>query len=165
MERSVIVDKMRFDYEGLFSLPELYKLIDEWLEEKNYDKKELKNIERVSHDSKYVEIEILPWKKVSDYVKNEIHMHMFFSELKDVEIVKDGVKVKLNSGKIHIIFDGYLNTDYENRWEGKPIFFFLRTVFDKFLYKPWMSGFESGVKNDVNALRDRMKSFLNLYRF
>ncbi|MFH0978093.1 MAG: hypothetical protein V1837_02205 [Candidatus Woesearchaeota archaeon] len=165
MEREVIVDKMRFDYEGLFSIPELYKLIDEWFEDKNYDKREIRNIERVSQDGKFIEIEILPWKKVSDYAKNEIRLRMFMSEIKDMEVEKEGVKVKLNQGKLHIVFDGYLSTDYENRWEQKPMFFFLRTIFDKYLYEPFQSGFQAGVRKDVYALRDQIKSFLNLYRF
>jgi hypothetical protein len=164
-EREVIIDKLRLDYEGLFSLPELYKMIDEWFEEKNYDKREIKNVERVAQDGKYVEIEIMPWKKVSDYAKNEIRIRMFFSDIRDVEVEKDGVKVKLNQGKIQMVFDAYLTTDYENRWEAKPFFFFLRTIFDKYLYEPWQGGFQRGVRKDAMSLHDQIKSFLNLYRF
>jgi hypothetical protein len=164
-EREVILDKVRLNYEGLFSIPDLYRTIDEWFEEKNYDKRELKNIERVSADGKYIEIELLPWKKVSDYAKNEIRLRIIMTNIKDVEVEKDGVKVKLNQGSLQIVFDGYLTTDYENRWEGKPVFFFLRTIFDKYFYRPFQSGFQSGVKRDVLELRDKIKALLNLQRF
>jgi hypothetical protein len=164
-EREVIVDKVRLSYEGLFSVADFYKMIDEFFEEKNYDKRELKNIERVSPEGKYIEIELLPWKKVSDYAKNEIRVRMMMSNIKDVEVEKDGVKVKLNQGNLQIVFDAYLTTDYENRWESKPYFFFLRTIFDKYLYRPFQSGFQQGVKSDFVELRDRIKAFLNLYRF
>ena len=164
-EIEVVVDKLRLDYEGLFSVPELYKLIDELFEEKNYDKKEIRNIERVSAEGKYIELEILPWKKCSDYTKNEIRMRIIMSEIKDVEIEKDGAKVKLNQGKLHIVFDGYLTSDYFDKWETKPLFYFIRVIFDKFIYEPFQSGFHRGVKADVIEFRDRIKGFLNLYRF
>jgi len=39
-EREVVIDKMRMSYEGLFKVTDLYKLIDGWLREKGYDKRE-----------------------------------------------------------------------------------------------------------------------------
>jgi hypothetical protein len=165
VERETIIDKMRLDYEGIFSVAELYKMIDEWFEEKNYDKREIKNVERVSHDSKYIEIEIMPWKKISDYAKYELRLRFFMTDIKDVEVDKDGVKVKLNQGKLQIVFDAYLTTDYEGRWEGKPWFFFIRTVWDKYVYAPFQSGFQGGVRKDCIELRDRIKALLNLNRF
>lgn len=164
-ETEVVVDKLRLDYEGLFSVPELYKLIDEWFEEKNYDKKEIRNIERVSADGKYIELELLPWKKCSDYTKNELRLRIILSGIKDVEIERDKVKVKLNQGKVHIVFDGYLTTDYFNKWENKPVFYFIRSIFDRWVYQPFQSGFQRGVRSDVTELKDRIKAFLNLYRF
>ena len=164
-ERECLIHKMRLNYEGLFSVKDLYKLIDDWFHEKNYDKKEIKNIERVTPDGKFIEIELMPWKKVSDYAKNEIQVRMLLSDVKEVEIEKDGVKTKLNQGKVQVIFDAYLTTDYEGRWETKLIYYFLKTIWDKYIMHPWMSGHEVVCKNDTNDLRDRIKSFLNLYRF
>ena len=46
-EREVLVDKMRLTYEGIFSILEVYKIMDEWFEEKGYDKREVKNIESI----------------------------------------------------------------------------------------------------------------------
>jgi hypothetical protein len=165
MERESLIHKMRLNYEGLLSVKDLYKLIDDWFYEKNYDKKEMKNIERVTPDGKYVEIVLMPWKKVSDYAKNEIQVRIIISDLKDVEVEKDGVKTKLNQGKLQVIFDAYLNTDYESRWETKPVYYFVRTIFDKYFYKQWMGGHSATCKGDCLELRDRIKSFLNLYRF
>lgn len=164
-ERDIIVDKMRVTYEGLFSVTELYKMMDEWFEEKNYDKKELKNVENVTPEGKYIELLVEPWKKVTDYAKNVIRIRMIMTDIKDVEVEKDGVKVKLNQGKIQIVFDAYLETDYENRWEQKPTFFLIRTLFDKYFFKPFTKGFHTGVKADLNHLVTKIKSFLNLYRY
>ncbi|MBS3176925.1 hypothetical protein J4457_06855 [Candidatus Woesearchaeota archaeon] len=164
-ERQIVVEKMHLEYEGLFSVAELYKFINEWLEDKGYDKREKKNIEAVHPEGKSIEIEVEPWKKVTDYAKNVIKLKMAFEEVKEVEIEKEGAKVKLNQGKVHITFDGYLETDYENRWEGKPIFFVIRTMFDKYVYAPFTAGFTEGVKRDIMHLHNNIKAFLNLYRF
>ena len=164
-EREVIVDKLRLTYEGLFSVSDLYNLIDEWLRWKGYDKRENKNIEIVKPEGKYIEIEIEPWKKVTDYAKNVIKIKMQMFDIKNVEVEKDKTKLKLNQGKVQLVFDGYLETDYESRWEGQPVFYFIRTLFDKYFYKPFTSGFQKGVKDDLMHLHGQIKAFLNLYRF
>src|SRR3989338_2059430 len=130
-EREVVVDKMRLTYEGLFEVTELYKHIDEWFRSRGYDKRENKNIEKVTPDGKYIEIEIEPWKKLSEYARIVIKLRMIMTDVKDVEVEKDGIKVKQNQGKLQAVFDGLLETDYEHRWEGSPLFYFLRVIWDK----------------------------------
>ena len=165
VETEVVVDQLRLTYEGLFSVKEVYKMMAEWLEEKGYDQKEVKNIESVTPDGKYIEIEIQPWKKFTDYIKSMIRVRMVFSEIKEVEVEKDGVKVKLNQGKAHFVIDGYLQTDYESRWEEKPMFILVRTLFDKYFYQPFMTGYRGHLKENVMDLHGRLKGFLNLYRY
>ena len=164
-ERDIIVDHARLEYEGLFSVAELYKLIDTWVREKGYDKKEKKLVESITEDGKYIEIEIDPWKKITDYAKMVLRLRIFMTGIKDVEVEKKGVKFKINQGKVHIVSDAYMETDWENRWEGKPAFFFLRTVFDKYFYKPYTKGYQERVLKDYNDLIGRVKAFLNLYKY
>jgi len=164
-EREVVIDKLRLTYEGIFSMLELYKMIDEWFRWKGYDKRENKNIEIVKPEGKYIELEIEPWKKVTDYAKNIIKIKIQVTNLKEVEVEKDHTKMKMNHGRIQLVFDGYLETDYDSRWEGKPIFYFIRTVFDKYFYKPFTTGFQKGVKEDLMHLHGQIKAFLNLYKY
>ena len=164
-EREKIVDELRLNYEGLFDVNELYLTMDKWFREKQYDKRELKNIENVKPDGKFIELWIMPWKKITDYAKIEIKIRIQMFNIKEVEVEKDKHKVKLNQGKIQMVFDGFLTTDYENKWEGKPTYVFLRTIFDKFIYKGYTARFQSQVAEDVNHLNTTIKSFLNLYRF
>lgn len=164
-ERNLVVDKMRLNYEGLFSVQELYKLIDTWFREKGYDKRERKNTEKVSPESKFIELWLEPWKKITDYAKNVISLRIIINDLKEVEVEKEGIKVKLNQGKIQMVFDAFFETDYEGRWEGKPVYYFLRTLFDKYFYKPYSMGYQNNLMDDVNHLHATIKSFLNLYRY
>src|SRR3989344_7156201 len=164
-EKKIVVDKLRLTYEGLFSIQDLYKLIDTWFREKGYDKRERIAHERVTPDGKYIELEIEPWKKYTDYVKSEIKMRMIFSDVKEVEVEQEGVKVVLNQGKIQMVFDAYLTTDYEHRWEQKPLFYFLRAIFDRYIYRVYTGKYEQHVIEDTNQMHAQISSFLNLYRY
>ena len=164
VEKYIVVDKLRLAYEGLFSVSELYKLIDGWFRTKSYDKAELKNVEKVKPEGKFIEIELFPWRKLTDYAISRIRIRMIMTDVKEVMVEREGAKVKLNQGSIQIVFDGYLETDYENRWEQKPIFFFLRTLIDKFIHRGEIDKYEEALAEEVNELQNEIKSFLNLYK-
>lgn len=164
-EREVVIDKLRLSYEGLFNVSELYKLVDGWLREKGYDKRERRMIENVTKDGKFIEWELEPWKKITDYACNVIKLRIILTDIKEVDVEVDKVKVKMNQGKADFIFDAYVETDYENRWDTKPLFYFLRTLFNKYIFKPYTEGYASNVIGDVNDLHSRIRSFLNLYRY
>ena len=164
-ERDFVVDHLRLSYEGVFKVQDLYKMIDTWLREKGYDKREKKMAEKVAPDGKFIEWEMEPWKKITDYAKIVIKLRILMSDIKEVDIDIDNTKVRMNQGKADFVFDGFMETDYENRWESKPLFYFLRTLFDKFVFKPYTTGYYNNVLDDVNDLHSRIKAFLNLYRY
>ena len=164
-ERRLVVDHMRLKYQGMFDLFEFYKLIDNWFREKAFDKRELRNQEIVRPDGKYVELILMPWKKISDYARHVIRIELRVFKLKEVVVERDGNRVKMNEGKVDIILDGYLDTDYEDRWEQKPFYFFMRTLFDKFVYRTYSTQYEELLVENVSQLHTLMKSFLNLYKY
>lgn len=151
-------------YDGLFDLEQLYKMITDWLEEKGYDQREMVNATRILQEGKYHEVWIQPWKKVTDYHKYEISARMIFDHMKAVTVTHEGKQVQLMQGRIHILFDGYLTYDWENKWESKPMFFFIRTLFDKFFYRSYTTGIQQGLKKEIEELQGRINSFLNLYK-
>lgn len=164
-EKKIVVDTLRLSYQGLFNLNELYLIIDKWLREKGYDKFERKNFEHVYPDGKQIEVEIEPWKKFTDYAKCSIKLNMLFTGVKDVVVKKDGMKVRMNQGKCLITFMGYLETDYEHQWEQKAFLFFLRSLFDMFIYKINTDKFEAFITEDTNHLYQTIKSYLNIQRY
>ena len=103
-----------------------------------------------------VDLWVIP-KEVSN-AKKDI---LFFQ----TENEKDGKKVKLNKGDIQMIFDAFLETDYENRWETKPMYYFLRTLVDKYIFRVYTGKFVGNLAADVKDLHTRIKSFLNLYKY
>ncbi len=164
-EKRLIIDQLKLNYSGIFHLNDLYRMIDSWLYEKGYDRHEKKNDEIVLETGRKIELELRPWKKTTDYAKNEIKLRIFVDNMTDVEVEKDGKNVKLNKGDIQMIFDGFLITDYENRWEGKPMYYFFRTLVDKYIFRIYTGKFSGNLAADVKDLHQRIKSFLNMYRY
>jgi hypothetical protein len=164
-EKRLVIDQMRLNYSGIFNLNELYKMIDGWLYEKGYDKYEKKNEEQVLETGRKIEIELRPWKKTTDYAKNEIRLRIFVDNMTDVEIERDGRKTKMHKGDIQMIFDAFLETDYEHRWENKPVYYFFRTLVDKYIFRIYTGKFIGNLVADTRDLHQRIKAYLNLYRY
>jgi hypothetical protein len=164
-ERRVVVDELHLDYEGIFDSKALLNMIDDFFRERGYDKRELRNVETVKPSGKNIELVIMPWKTITDYAKLEIKVRIWLRNLKQIEVKKDGAKLKLDQGTVNLIFDAYLTTDVEGRWESKPMFFFIRTFWDKFLMRSDTSKWEGLVTAHTKELHTQIKSFLNLQKF
>ncbi|MEE9525210.1 MAG: hypothetical protein V3V78_01215 [Candidatus Woesearchaeota archaeon] len=164
-EKKLVIDQLKLTFEGLFDLNGLYRSIDAWFYEKGYDKFEKKNYEQVLPTGKDIEIELMPWKKTTDYFKNILRIRMKFTNVKEIEVEKQGIKLKLQQGRVMMIFDAYLESDYEHKWDERPMFFFLRTLFDKYVFKGYFRKAEKWLVNDLYQLHGRIQQFLNIHRY
>jgi len=165
VERRIVVDGLKLSYKGLFKAGDLYKLIDGYFRERAYTKHELRNFEQVYEEGKQVELIKEPYRKITDYAKYVIRVTVVMSEIKDVVIEKDKLKVNMQQGDVEVQFDGFLEMDYEHRWEKNPLFYFLRTIFDQFVFKIHTEKYEEGLVEEVRDIHTQVKSFLNLYRY
>lgn len=161
-EVETIVDDRKVTYEGLFSVSEVYKLIDNHFAKLGYDRAELKNTEIVRPEGKYIEIVLEPNKTVSDYAKYVINIRLIFSEIKDSEVRLDGKKKKMNLGKAQIIWNGYLIMDKDNRWEEKPLYYLVRATMNKYILRGMVGKYKSEIKSNVESCVSNTASFLNL---
>lgn len=164
-ERDFIVEKKRITYEGIFSFAKLYQLIDQYFENLGYDKVEQKNVEVVQPEGKYVEVEMEPYKSIADWAKQRIHLRIICSNLKEVDIKRDGKTERLSQGKVQIVIDAWLETDTMTMWEEKPIYYILRQIFHKYAFPPATRHFKANIAGDVGRMVDEVKAFLNLYKF
>ncbi len=164
-ERDQVIDGERITYEGFFSFAELIKILKEWGGAKGYFFLEKSATENVKPDGKYVEYKFAGSKKVSDYAKCVLPLRIIGSGIKEKELEKDGRKQLLSEGKVQIVLDAFLETDYEGQWESKPLYYMIRTLWDKHIYKPFLSGFREDLKQDAVQLKQELKAFLNLYKY
>ena len=164
-ERTIVVDSLVLNYQGIFNLNEFYRITDKYFREKGFDKYEKRNEEQVLKDQRQISIQIEPWKKINDYAKEVIKMNYNFTNIKDVTVVKDKHRVVLQQGKVSIKMMGYLETDWEHKWEGNAVLFFIRAIFDQFIYKIQTDKYQGLVAEDCQHLYSIMKSYLNLQRY
>jgi len=164
-ERHLIVDQLKLSYEGLFDLAELYRLIDGWFYDKGWDKYEHINQEQITPDGRQIRLVLEPWKSITDYFKLIIRIKANFTNVKDVEVEKDGRQIKVNQGEIKITFDGYVVSDRRGLWNDKPFYWFISILFNKYVFKEHYNKSERWLLSDVDELYQKIKSFLNVYRY
>jgi len=164
VEKRVVVEKEKMKYEGLFKVKDIYKLIYEWCDSKGYAPVEKKCQERVAKVGKYVECEIVPFKKLTDYAKSVIKIVVKVDDCVDVKVKKAGKEQKLQKGKLEISFKGTLETDYESIWEAYTWMYVLRTLFEKYFWRPLFSPYERAVREDIDHLKSEVSGYLNIHR-
>ena len=164
-EIRIIVDHLKLDYEGLMDLKELFKLINRWFAERGFDKKEDKNHEQNLPEGKFIEYEISHWKKITYYTKYIYKIRALFQNIKKVDITKDRKKIKADHGKVLIYFDGFIENDFYHQWDERPLFVFIRTLYDKFIHRAYTERFEQRLTHDIHNLYNEIEKFLNTYRY
>ena len=164
MEKKNIVDHKNLHYKGLFNITELYKLIDNWFMNKGYTKHDIQQEETVEEDGKRIYVKKEPVKRLTDYIEYVIRCEIECDKIKEVEHEKDGKRIILNQGDCGIILTGFLVTDYQYKWEKQSIFYFLRGVIDKYVWRV-VDRKEDGLVDDCNDLIAQVRGFLNLHRY
>ncbi len=147
---------------GIFSFKDFYSFTYDWLRDEGYDLIEKSYSEKVKGDSKELKIKWEAERDISDYFRFVIQMDWFIIGMKDVEVQKEGKKVKMNSGLLEIKFKAILVRDYENRWEDRPIWKFLKGVYDRYIIRARIEDYENKILEELNELIDQCKSFLAL---
>ncbi|HZX44792.1 MAG TPA: hypothetical protein VFF28_03860 [Candidatus Nanoarchaeia archaeon] len=164
-EIKIVVDHLRLSYTGTMQVKELFKIINRWSFERQLQKKEDRDHEYNEPDGKHIEYEISHWKKISDYIKYIFKVRAIFKGIKKVEITMGKRKIKADHGTVTFFFDGFVEYDYEHRWDERPMFVFLRSIYDKFIYRPYSDRFDDRLVKEVNDLKNELETFLNMYRY
>ena len=164
-EKKLVIDGLELHYEGLFDINELLKTIDKYAAEKGYSKAEKRRQELVTPSGKEISMELRPTKIKTEYYALMIKIRINITNFEDVEVLKDKVKAKLNKGNISMIFDAWTTTDYEHRWENKPLYYFLMSLVDRFIYRFHSDKHHGELIEDTHFLHTNIKAHLNLHRY
>ena len=164
-EKQLVVDALELKYSGIFDMNELFKTIDKYTGKRGYAKGEKRREEKVTPSGKELSMELRHIKKKSDYFQLMIKMRLSITNIKDVEVVKDNVKKRMQQGNILIIFDAWTTTDMEWRWEQKPWFVFARELFERVIYKFHTERHYDELSDDCHYVYENIKAHLNLHKY
>ena len=151
-------EKVKFS--GIFEFKDTYQFVYNWLVDEDYTVEEEKYSETISGDTKGIEINWKATKKVSDYFRNEIKLGWRIIGMSNVEVEKNGKKIKMNKGNIELKIVGSLSRDYMGKWDSNASMKFLRGGYDKYIIEGTMKGYNGKVFGDVSMIAEQLKAFL-----
>ena len=150
-------------YDGLLDFKDFYKFCYQWLsEEAGLSVVEEKYAEKISGDAKNIKVKWAGSRKVTDYFKFEVGVDFEVLNLTNVEITKDGKKIKMNKGSIEIGIKGNLVRDYEGKFEKTSTQKFLRGIYEKWVIYSRIREYEEKLIGDCNEFLSQAKAFLDL---
>ena len=156
------VYKQKLKQAGYWNYKDLYSFCFDWLKDEGYNVKEQEYTEKLSSFGKEI---ILKWeasKKVTDYFKNVIEVKWHVLGMKDAEVEQDGKKVSTNKGEVGIVIQATLVRDYEERWEDKPIWKFLRGIYEKYVIRTTVDEYEGNLEEKAREYLKDIKAFLQI---
>lgn len=125
--REISVGKRVIKKVGIIDLDGLYKTMQRWFyDNKYYFDEPTSRIRPGSAAGVELEYDWRVWRKINDYAMHRIRVWFYLWDVKDIEVIKDGKKVKLTKCRLQIEFDGNIEIDYSKTygktWLGKLIF-------------------------------------------
>ena len=156
----------KLEFEGLFSMKEVFRIIDKYFRLKAFDKKITFDEEYQTEKGKYIHIKTEHYKKVDSYVRLQTRLWIYANELVDVEKEVDGVKIKTQKGKLSITFDSSLQTAYFGLMaDKKPMYFLFRVLYEQYLARPRIAYWENVARHVINEVKTEIAGYLNLNKF
>ncbi len=169
MGEKLDIAKISVKYEDVFSLKELYKFIREKLREYQWiDDESEKWMERF-----YLEKNVAGAKEIWIYwrsskepdkhpfIRYHLNVDYHVLNMKDVEIVHEGKKIKTTKGEVEVILTTAMELDYKNEW-GKPPLKTIYSWFKKRFYRDIIDFRKKELYNETYALQGSIKQFLDL---
>ena len=165
LQRDLVVNNKQLDYQGIFRLHELVNVINQALEEKGYTKREKKTEEIVTEAGRKTYFELRPFRHITEHETLMLKIKITLNHVEEVEEKVNGMLSKFQKGAINITFDSWLLLNYEKRWRMNPTFYFLKGIFNKYIYGITMSGNLKGqLKGDTAFVYNQIRKLLNTYK-
>jgi len=162
MSEKDAVWKGKVKHTGIFDFGEFYKFCYAWLIDKDYKLIEKTYSEKVTPNGKLVEIFWDAKRKISDYFRFVIKAQWRIIGMTEVEVQKEGSKLKLNKGQLEITISALLEKDYESRWENSGFLKFLRGIYDRYIIRGRIEKYEEKLLAEVDEYVSQLKAFLAL---
>lgn len=154
--------KQVLKHKGFFNFSELYNFCFDWLGDEGFKIAEKSYTEKVSGGGKEIIIEWEAFKRVTDYIKFVISIDWHIRGMKDAEVEREGKKENTNKGDLKMTFRGIFVRDYEDKWEKKPLWKFMRGIYDKYIIRTTIDEYQGRLVGKVIGIVKETKSFLQL---
>ena len=120
----MIVKGISIKYDSPFNMMDLYNSLKSWFDINRYVFYETTYNEKATGDKKSLMIGWMGTKELDDYTKIELKAEI---QLDNYEIIKTESE-KLTKGQLNLKFKSMMVTDYEEKWDKKPLLKFLHAI-------------------------------------
>ncbi len=148
-------------HRGFFEQTQLMSTINDWLGDLRYYSNIVFKQSGGGPSGKNYYIEITGDRKVSEYVKFHIKLLGKLDGVKDVEIIKEGKKIKTNEGHVHIDILPTLEIDWQARFDGNKFLKALGDFLENYILKYKISDYwVSMIVGEMTGLAEKIKQTL-----
>ena len=154
----------RLRHEGLVDFDKLFNEITSWFESNKY-KLIIKNLTNsMKPDGGEIKVEFEAKREVSPYIKFKAYCEIILLRGREVTVEKSGKKQRMRKGELEI----RIKTSYEKNHKGtfgKGNFQeFLRQVYEKYIAKNVILGYEIKLWKEGNELIEVIKEVLESFK-
>lgn len=122
-------------FKGIFDFDELYRTLHDWFNFRGYTMHETKYKLKSKDTGKEKEIKWEAWRKVTDFIKAWFKVHIQVWNIEPIEVVKNGEKKILTKARLYIQVNGFVEVDYDDRFEGSKLKQALKDFLVSFIIK------------------------------
>jgi len=162
MPQKKLIYKEKLTQVGYWHYEETYNMLFNWLKDHGYALSENSYKEKLSSGGKEIMIGWEAKKPITDYFLYKIELDWHILGMKDAEVEIDGKKTKTNKGELEIVFKGTIVKDYEKRWEDRPVYKFLRGVYEQYVIRTTIDEYEDDLEDQTKELITDIKAFLRI---
>ena len=151
-------------HKGVFDFEGLYRMMHAWLINKRFLFHEDRYKDKVATPfGNELEIDWTAEKKVTEYVKEFITIKFHLWDFSEVEIIKEGKKVKMTKSRMEIKFNCQLQMDYTEKFENGGAFAKKLGEFyqNKVIYWDWRIRYADALTYSLYDLHAKVKKYLN----
>jgi len=153
----------KIKYNGIVDFAAFYKFCYDWLkEETGISVSENKYAEKLSGDSKSIDVEWSGGREMSDYFKSEIKVTFKVSGLTNVEITEGNKKIKTNKGSIEVGISGTLVRDFKGKFEKTAFQKMWRGIYERMVIPERIEQMQGKIVSDCDEFLSQTKAYLDL---
>jgi len=165
-EKKQVIYDLRITYSGPFLVEDFYAEVDNWINEKGFEKEHKKKMEHVTKSGKKIEWVIEAHSKMDDMHHVVIVLRALLDNVREIVLKKDNRKIRINNGNVLINIDGFVQSHIHGSfYQVKPVFYFIRALIDKFIYNFWSFKHHGTVGAECHDLFKRIRAFFNVQKY
>ena len=165
-EKKQVLYDLRTTYNGPFLVEDFYAEVDNWIKEKGFEKEPKKKVEHVTKSGKKIEVVIEAHRHLDELHHGTVVLRALLDNIKEVIVKKGGKKTRINNGDVLINIDGWIESHIHGSfYQAKPIYYFIRTLIDKYVYNYWSDKYDGTVTADCHDLFKRIRAFFSVQKY